>query len=249
MECVFLGSKRQRLTRSCPAAGIRPSRNRIRGSGTARTLYASAPTLSQRSYDTQKANNYPLNVACRKSYAMRMNKRICIRSAKKEEWESILKIQRRAIHEIACADYPPAILDLWGTPLNRNTISWERTNFDRKSEQGVFTIVAEISGTIAGFGEVIPKENLLLAVYINPDFKRQGVGTAIVLELEEIAKKQGADFLQMDASLTAENFYISCGYQVIERGFHTISSTEKMALCKNEKKIIIIRHARVTLPC
>ena len=113
---------------------------------------------------------------------MRMNKRICIRSAKKEEWESILKIQRRAIHEIACADYPPAILDLWGTPLNQDTISREMTKFDRKSEQGVFTIVAEINGTIAGFGEVIPKENLLLAVYINPDFKRQGVGTAIVLD-------------------------------------------------------------------
>ena len=84
---------------------------------------------------------------------------------------------------------------------------------------------------------MIPKENLLLAVYINPDFKRQGVGTAIVLELEEIAKKQGADFLQMDPSLTAENFYISCGYQVIERGFHTISSGEKMACVRMKKRL------------
>ena len=179
----------------------------------------------------------PLNLAYRKSYTMRMNKRICIRSAKKEEWESILKIHRRAIHEIACADYPPAILNLWGNPLSQDKISQEMANFDRKSEQGIFTIVAEINGTIAGFGEVIPKENLLLAVYINPDFKRQGVGTAIVLELEEIAKKQGADFLQMDASLTAENFYISCGYQVIERGFHTVSSTEKMACVKMKKRL------------
>ena len=166
-----------------------------------------------------------------------MNKHVCIRFAKKEEWEAILKIHRRAIHEIACDDYSPSILNLWGNPLTPDKISQEMDSFDRKLEQGIFTIVADMDGTIAGFGEVIPKENLLLAVYINPDFKRQGIGTAIVSKLEDIAKQQGATFLQMDASLTAENFYISCGYQVIERGYHTVSSTEKMA-CVKMKKIL-----------
>ena len=163
--------------------------------------------------------------------------KISVRPAKKDEWKSVLNIQRRAIHEIACTDYSPEVLNSWGSSLNKDLLSKEVADFETKAEQGIFTVVAEVDGILAGFGEVVPKQNLLLAIYINPDFKRQGVGTKILSELERITKKEGADFLRMDSSLTTEHFYVSCGYQVIERGFHTLSSAGKMACIKMKKNL------------
>lgn len=164
--------------------------------------------------------------------------KISVRPMKKGEGEAILKIHKRAVHEIACADYPTEVLNGWAEAKSDEALKADASKFDNKLKDGIFTIIAEVDGKLAGFGEVIPKVSVLGAVYISPDFKRIGVGTAILGELENIARDHGVIELHMDSSLTAEQFYLINGYEVIERGVHTLNSGVEMPCVKMKKKIV-----------
>ncbi len=162
---------------------------------------------------------------------------ISIRPARKGEGAAILTVHRRAIHEIACADYLQEVLDAWGAPIPETDLAQKGDDFDGKIERGEIVLVAEINGSIAGFGEIIPAECELLAVYVSPDFKRHGVGKAILSKLERIARERSVPYLQMDSSLTAEPFYLANGYRTIERGFHTLRNGKTMACVKMRKDL------------
>ena len=163
--------------------------------------------------------------------------KIALRPFRQGDGEKILKLHRRAVNEIACENYDSEILNAWATPLTDDLIKIKGIEFNEKWKLGVFTIIAEIDGKMAGFGEVVTKQKLLLAVYINPDYKRMGVGKAILCELENIAKKNGATELLMDSSLTAEPFYKIHGYEIIDYGIHTLNSGAKMKCVKMKKKL------------
>jgi putative acetyltransferase len=163
--------------------------------------------------------------------------KITARPARKGESAAILAIHRRAIHEIACADYSEDILQAWGPPIPEPDLPGTGAAFDAKIDRGEIVLVADLNGSIAGFGEIVPARNELLAIYVSPDFKRRGVGTAILRELERIARERAMPHLQMDASLTAEPFYSKNGYRVIERGFHVLRNGVKMACVKMKKEL------------
>lgn len=162
---------------------------------------------------------------------------IVVRPAKKGDGSAILAIHRRAIHEIACADYSQDILDAWGPPIPETDLVQKGADFDKKVERGEIVLVAEINGSIAGFGEIIPATCMLLAVYVSPDFKRHNVGKQILCKLERVARDKAVPYLQMDASLTAEPFYLAHGYKTIRRGFHTLKNGASMACVKMRKDL------------
>jgi putative acetyltransferase len=67
-------------------------------------------------------------------------------------------------------------------------------------------IVAEVRGRIVGIGALVISKAELRACYVAPDVARTGIGTALVKELERIAKQHGLDQLHLESSLTAERF-------------------------------------------
>ena len=140
---------------------------------------------------------------------------ISVRHAVRDEWPEVLGIHRRAIHEIAAADYPPEVLNAWGYPITEQDLPQMLAEFDEKLARGQVVLVAEVGSSLAGFGELVPERNELLALYVNPDFGRQGVGMAILLELERFAREKKLSFLQMDSSLTAVAFYKTQGFQLL----------------------------------
>jgi len=103
----------------------------------------------------------------------------------------VLSIHRRAIHEIASADYSNDILEAWGPKVSPELVNQHIKNFDKKMKQGVLTLVAEHKGVLAGFGAIVPNENLLLSLYINPDFQRKGIGQLLNRALEKRACSEG----------------------------------------------------------
>lgn len=158
---------------------------------------------------------------------------ISIRNAVREEWPAVLAIHYRAIHEIASSDYPEEILNAWGTPISPPDFA----KFDAKLERGQIVVVAEIEGVLVGFGELIPDKNELLAVYVNPDYIRRGVGTAILHELERLAREKQLSFLQMAASLTAVPFYEAHGYNSIKRDVHILQTGVQMDCVRMKKEL------------
>lgn len=80
---------------------------------------------------------------------------------------------------------------------------------------GVF--VAEQEGTIAGFSAILPREDgnsELDALFVEPEFWRQGIGRALVDHSSNSAKRAGARFLHVVGNPQAESFYVACGFKV-----------------------------------
>jgi putative acetyltransferase len=99
------------------------------------------------------------------------------------------------------------------------------------------TVVAEMDGKIVGFGTIVESNNELRALYVSANFGRQGVGSALLRELEKLAKERGCGELHLDSSLTAAPFYANHGYEETGQGEHTLSSGNKMACVKMRKAL------------
>ncbi|MCC5624530.1 GNAT family N-acetyltransferase [Nostoc sp. CHAB 5715] len=113
---------------------------------------------------------------------------IKVRSCLSSDAESVLKVHRAAIHQTASSCYPKEIIQDWASPITPSKIKAFADNTVVGEET---RIVAEINGRIVGFGAIVVSNNELRAVYVSPSFGRSGVGTAILQELERLAREQG----------------------------------------------------------
>jgi ribosomal protein S18 acetylase RimI-like enzyme len=73
---------------------------------------------------------------------------------------------------------------------------------------------------------------------------RKGAGSALVREIEQIARERGLRYLQMDSSVNAEPFYLHHGYSVRKRGEHLLGSRRQMACVKMEKNLSDLTQVR-----
>jgi putative acetyltransferase len=99
-------------------------------------------------------------------------------------------------------------------------------------------VVAEAQGAVVGFGElaVDPGEYLaapvdaeVRAVYVRPEVAREGVGSALLADLEAAARERGAETLGLWASLNAVPFYESQGYARVGERTHEFSGADERA--------------------
>jgi putative acetyltransferase len=77
---------------------------------------------------------------------------------------------------------------------------------------GETVFVAEYEKTIIGFAA--RNQNWIAAVYVHPEFTRNGIGSRLLQIVEDDSRACGINALFVDASITAKPFYDSCGYQV-----------------------------------
>jgi putative acetyltransferase len=77
---------------------------------------------------------------------------------------------------------------------------------------GETVFVAEYEKTIIGFAA--RNQNWITAVYVHPEFTRNGIGSRLLQIVEDDSRAWGIDALFVDASITAKPFYDACGYQV-----------------------------------
>ena len=166
------------------------------------------------------------------------NQEISLRLGRKGDGRNIAQIHYRAIHEIAFNDYSEKILNAWGRSLSEKELVKREDNFNRRIKQDNYiVVVAEINGKLAGFGEVAIQQTELTALYVNPDFKHQGVGTAIARDLESRANQSGLKYLKLHSSLTAEPFYKQNGFQKEKEGTHILATGEEMGCVIMKKQI------------
>ena len=158
--------------------------------------------------------------------------KILIRRAVAEDSEAITRIHYGAVHVTAAKDYDQPILDQWSTVVTKERIENYRNRPDANKE---ITLVAEINGQIVGVGSFVPETKELNAVYVSPVNVRQGIGSTLLKELEEIAYSMGIEKLWLNSSLTAEQFYLVHGFAISSRGEHVLKSGLKMACVKMSK--------------
>jgi putative acetyltransferase len=129
-------------------------------------------------------------------------------------------------------DYPAAVVEAWAHPITDQVI--ERFLANRDSE---VRLLAEIDGEPVGIGAIVVASSELRACYVAPSAVRSGVGSALVAEIERIAREHRLDHLHLESSTTAEPFYSTLGYHVESRGEHFLSPDFPMAAVKMRKRL------------
>lgn len=158
------------------------------------------------------------------------NKKIKLRLGSIGDARRNFEIRYRAIHEIAFKDYAEDILNSWGRLCSEAELTKREQRFNLRVEHRENVIVvAEIDNQIVGFGEISLFNSELTALYVDPDFKRQGIGTAIIENLKFRAKKAGITDLTLHSSLTAVPFYERNGFRQVKQSTHRLATGESMA--------------------
>jgi putative acetyltransferase len=159
-----------------------------------------------------------------------------IRPGRPDDALPILETHRSAVRRNAAGAYSVAIIDEWAPAI----IVPERVEaFAHWIERGEELIVVATNpvGKVIGFGSIVPDKSELRAVYVDPQYGRQGVGRALVGRLEELAREAGLIELRMDASINAVPFYKANGFVALARGEHVFSSGARMACVRMRKAV------------
>jgi putative acetyltransferase len=137
---------------------------------------------------------------------------IVVRPLRPDEHRTFLELHARSIRGLAAAHYPAEVIDAWTVPITDGDLQ----AFAENRHQEI-RLMAEIDGAPAGLGALVVESSELRACYVVPEAARRGVGTAIVREIERLARQHGLAALELLSSLNAEPFYRSLGYQALER--------------------------------
>jgi putative acetyltransferase len=140
---------------------------------------------------------------------------IIVRPMQRGEERLFLDMHGRSVRGLASSVYPQNVIDRWAAGTSDAHVRSFRGNADQEVR-----LIAELDGTPAGLGALVLANNELRACYVVPEAARKGVGTALVSEIERIARDGGLDRLELLASVNAEPFYAALGYHVVERTQH-----------------------------
>lgn len=153
-----------------------------------------------------------------------------IRDATPDDVPAIRQVHEASIRGLGPEAYDDRQVDAWAAGCATADYA---AGIDESESEFVVAILEE---TVVGFGSLshdaaeypIEVDAEVTAVYISPSVARQGVGTAILAELEERARARGADRLVLTASRNAVPFYRRHGYtrhRSIEHEFSADEST------------------------
>ncbi len=116
-------------------------------------------------------------------------------------------IHTLSVRDLCSRDYSPSQIDVWTSGTD--------DGFAEVIKQSPFSLVYEVDGVPVGFATLRPN-NSLWHLYVLPSCSRKGIGSALLAGVEDYLLKQSASFLGLESSVTARNFYIKHGYDVLK---------------------------------
>ena len=131
-----------------------------------------------------------------------------IRSALLDDALAIHNLHTRSVRGLCTRDYPKEVIEGWlsgRSPDGYKGIA--------KKEMYVF----EESGAIRGFSHVVP--TCIVALFVDPDHTRQGVGRALFEHALALIRASGTVPVTFEATITALPFYLKMGCTEVRRSF------------------------------
>ncbi|MEL7239490.1 MAG: GNAT family N-acetyltransferase [Planctomycetota bacterium] len=137
-----------------------------------------------------------------------------IRPARATDARRLVEIHFAAAHGVDRAIYTDTQIDAWSPPVTQAKVDKARRDL---AERGDVCVIAEAEGQAAGFGSVFAERGFVQNVHVDPAFADRGIGSAILLHLEHLAREAGAAVMRLESSLNAEGFYRRHGWVADER--------------------------------
>ena len=131
-----------------------------------------------------------------------------IRRYKFGEESAIWGVYFAATRESVARDYHPDLVERWAPP-NQDMKAWG----ERLAQKNPF--IAIVDGQIVGMAE-IEADGFIDHFYVHPRWQDKGIGKALLATLEAEAAKVGMRTVFADVSVTAQPFFLSQGFRIIE---------------------------------
>jgi putative acetyltransferase len=120
-----------------------------------------------------------------------------------------------AIEELTADDYSEAQREAWAGAADDEERFGERLASE-------LTLVATLQNSPVGFASMKGTDHIRM-LYVHPSAAGQGVGSMLCDALEKLARGRGAKSLTVDASDTAQEFFIKRGYVATQRNTVTMN--------------------------
>lgn len=152
-----------------------------------------------------------------------------IRRADPADRDAIWKVHVESVRVLCAGWYSSEQITVWTERLLPDSY---RQAFERCE-----MVVAERNAEIVGFGQLDLGRAEVEAVYVMPTAVGDGVGTALLVHLEAIARERGLRVLGLCASLNAEAFYAHRGYRARGREKHPLTAVMAVDCIRMEKAL------------
>lgn len=149
-----------------------------------------------------------------------------IRKAQPADIKQITAIQVESLRKLCANDYRDRDLQALVRSKQRDR-NWDETIF-----------VAETSAGIVGFCALSNISPFIQALFVHPNWTRQGIATELIAALEAEAINRQIKRLIVNSSLTAKPFYQARGYQVIRMRHHIWVGWNPIPCVKMQKQLI-----------
>jgi GNAT superfamily N-acetyltransferase len=131
-----------------------------------------------------------------------------IRTFKESDAQEVCDVLISSITHTFHQDYPNGskeALQKWlGNKNPENVIQWMATAENKN-------VIVEIDSAIVGVGLISTRSGAIYLCYLLPKFIGQGIGKAMILELEKYAKEAGVEKICFSSTPSAEKFYKKWG--------------------------------------
>jgi putative acetyltransferase len=153
-----------------------------------------------------------------------------IRLATPEDADAIAEAHMHSIRTLGPQGYPPEVVADWGKHRDGSRY------LEAMKSGEVFFLAISPDKKCLGFSSLRKMDgNWRIAVYVQGNAARKGVGRKLINAAEILAQERKAEFIILDASLVAVPFYKACGYQELGPGPHRILSGLEMQCVKMRK--------------
>lgn len=151
------------------------------------------------------------------------------RPARPGDAPAMVDVHYAAVQAVERRHYSDEVLSAWSPPPDASRRDWLADLISRSST--LSTVAIGSGEAIVGFCIALPDQALLKALYVHPEFAGQGIGQALLREMEARCRALGLESLELNASRNAEAFYRRCGYEA--KGPVTQSLTDTVAMEAN----------------
>ena len=153
---------------------------------------------------------------------------IFVRQAQPDDAEQIYQVLATSVRTLCASDYTSEQLE--AAIGNSNVEFYQRAI----AQKCMAIFVADAGYAVIGFASLC--NTLLGDLFVHPLYVRRGVGTSLLAAVEGEAMHRNIDKLRVTASITAQPFYLSRGYQFIKDSFVTNSETGVQVPCVDMEK-------------
>jgi GNAT superfamily N-acetyltransferase len=134
-----------------------------------------------------------------------------VRDATVDDAPAVAELFYYTILNVNVGDYSVTQVEAWAGPAPDPEM-WERRIAQDRSARRTFVAAAE--GTVVGFAD-LEKNGHVDMLYVHHEYQGCGIASALLDRIEAEARRFGLRRLYTEASITAEPFFLTRGFNLV----------------------------------